>query len=50
VPTKIRSDQAKICGEGKPVDRVIYFAVTPVDTAKRHELEQHAHDEHAVQL
>ena len=50
VPTKIRADLAKICGKGEPVDRVIYFTVTPVDTARRHELQQHARNEHEVKL
>ncbi|WP_146057730.1 hypothetical protein [Streptomyces sp. SM10] len=30
IPGKIRKDLASICGQGKPVDRVIYFTVTAV--------------------
>lgn len=50
VPSKIRSDLAKICGKGEPVDRVIYFTVTPVDTAKRHELQARAREQHSIAL
>jgi hypothetical protein len=50
VPTKIRVDLAKICGQGEPVDRVVYFTVMPVDTAKRHRLIKHANDQHSVKL
>ncbi|WP_284975251.1 hypothetical protein [Arthrobacter sp. efr-133-TYG-104] len=50
VPSKIRSDLAKICGKGEPVDRVIYFTVAPVDTAKRHELQAHARELHSIAL
>jgi len=50
VPSKIRSDLSKICGNGEPVDRVIYFTITPVDTAKRHELQAHAREEHSIGL
>ena len=48
--SKIRSDLLKICGKGEPVDRVIYFTVTPLDTAKRHDLQEHARDRHSVAL
>lgn len=50
VPTKVRSDLAKICGKGEPVDRVIYFTVVAIDTAKRHDLQQHAREQHSVEL
>lgn len=50
VPTKIRVDLAKICGQGEPVDRVVYFTVMPVDTAKRHRLIKLANDQHSVKL
>lgn len=50
VPSKIRSDLAKICGKGEPVDRVIYFTITPVDTAKRHELQAHARERYSISL
>ncbi|MEO9246184.1 hypothetical protein ABDK96_00610 [Citricoccus nitrophenolicus] len=50
VPSKIRSDLSKICGKGEPVDRVIFFTVAPVDTAKRHELEAHARKQYSVAL
>lgn len=50
VPSKIRSDLSKICGKGAPVDRVIYFTIAPVDTAKRHELQAHARKEYSVGL
>lgn len=50
VPSKIRSDLSKICGKGEPVDRVIYFTVTAIDSAKRHSLQEHARDRHSVAL
>jgi hypothetical protein len=50
VPSKIRSDLSKMCGKGEPVDRVIYFTITPVDTAKRHDLQAHAREEYSVGL
>ncbi len=50
VPAKIRSDLSKICGKGEPVDRVIYFTIAPVDTAKRHELQTHAREQYSVGL
>ncbi|MGW6971874.1 hypothetical protein [Streptomyces sp. NPDC054952] len=42
VPGKIRKDLASICGQGTPVDRVIYFTVTAVPTRKRHDLIEEA--------
>lgn len=50
VPSKVRADLSKICGNGEPVDRVIYFTITPVDTAKRHELQAHARNEYSIGL
>ncbi|MCC9177673.1 hypothetical protein [Arthrobacter sp. zg-Y750] len=50
IPTKIKSDLAKIGGKGEPVDRVIYFTIRPVDTAKRHELQEHARSEYSMAL
>lgn len=50
VASKIRSDLSKICGKGEPVDRVIYFTVAPLETAKRHDLQEHARDRHSVTL
>ncbi|WP_433718216.1 hypothetical protein [Microbacterium laevaniformans] len=50
VPAKIRSDLSKISGKGEPVDRVIYFTIAPVDTAKRHELQAHAREQYSVDL
>lgn len=50
VPSKIRGDLAKICGKGSPVDRIVYFTVTPVPVSKRHELQAHAQKDYSVAL
>ncbi|MET9104057.1 hypothetical protein [Streptomyces antibioticus] len=50
VPGKIRKDLASICGQGTPVDRVIYFTVTAVPTRKRHDLIEEAARTHQVDL
>jgi hypothetical protein len=50
VPSKIRRDLATICGEGAPVDRVLYFTVAPVTVSKRHELQAHARGSYGVSL
>lgn len=50
VPTKIRSDLTAICDASEPVDRVIYFTVTPLEVAKRHELQKEARRDHQVAL
>ncbi|MER7050288.1 hypothetical protein [Streptomyces jumonjinensis] len=50
VPGKIRKDLASICGQGTPVARVIYFTVTAVPAAKRHDLIDEAARKHQVEL
>ena len=50
IPTKVRSDLAKICTDSAPVDRVIYFTVSPVNVSKRHELQKHARETHSIAL
>jgi hypothetical protein len=50
IPTKVRNDLAKICTDSAPVDRVIYFTVSPVSVSKRHELQKHARETHAIAL
>lgn len=50
IPGKIRKDLASICGQGTPVDRVIYFTVTAVPTRKRHDLIGEATRTHHVDL
>ncbi|MFK4688199.1 hypothetical protein RKD22_001134 [Streptomyces pristinaespiralis] len=50
VPGKIRRDLASICGQGTPVDRVIYFTVTAVPARKRHNLIDGAARTHQVEL
>ncbi len=50
IPGKIRKDLASICGQGTPVDRVIYFTVTAVPTRKRHDLIDEAARTHQVDL
>lgn len=50
IPGKIRKDLASICGQGTPVDRVIYFTVTAVPTRKRHDLIEEAAQTHQVEL
>src|SRR5439155_10801463 len=50
VPSKIKGDIRSICGTGEPVDRIVYFTVSPVEVARRHEVQQHARDEYDVAL
>ncbi len=50
VPSKIRADLQSICSRGEPVDRVVYFTLTPVPVGKRHELQQQARTDHSVAL
>ncbi|MFE2326909.1 hypothetical protein ACFXD5_23800 [Streptomyces sp. NPDC059385] len=47
---KIRRDLASICGQGAPVDLVIYFTVTAVPSRKRHDLIDEAARTHRVDL
>jgi len=50
IPGKIRKDLASICGQGTPVDRIIYFTVTAVPVKKRHDLIDEATRTHQVDL
>ncbi|MEV7797045.1 hypothetical protein AB0O68_34590 [Streptomyces sp. NPDC087512] len=50
VPGKIRKDLASICGQGTPVDRVVYFTVTAVSASRRHDLIDEAARTHQVEL
>lgn len=50
IPGKVRKDLASICGQGTPVDRVIYFTVTAVPVKKRHDLIDEATRTHHVDL
>ena len=50
IPSKIRNDLTKICTDSAPVNRVVYFTVTPVATSKRHELQKHARETYSVAL
>ncbi|MFK0042186.1 hypothetical protein ACIQTW_20310 [Paenarthrobacter sp. NPDC090517] len=50
VPTKIRRDLRSICTQGGHVDRVVFFTLSPVSVAKRHELQQQARDLHGISL
>jgi hypothetical protein len=50
IPSKIRADLQSICSRGEPVDRVVYFTLTPVPVGKRHELQEHARENHSVAL
>ncbi|WP_186001359.1 FxSxx-COOH system tetratricopeptide repeat protein [Streptomyces sp. IB201691-2A2] len=50
VPAKIRRDLASICGQGSPVQRVLYFTAAPVSVSTRHTLEDEARDVHQVKL
>jgi hypothetical protein len=50
IPSKIRSDLRSVCSRGEPVDRVVYFTLTPVPVGKRHELQEHARANHSVAL
>jgi hypothetical protein len=47
---KVRADLASICGQGKPVARVAFFAAQDVPVAVRHRLEAHAREAHGVTL
>ncbi|TDC99441.1 tetratricopeptide repeat protein [Nonomuraea deserti] len=50
VPAKIRRDLASICGQGSPVQHVLYFTVAPVPVSTRHTLEDEARDVYQVKL
>lgn len=50
IPTKIRNDLAKISTDSGPVDRVIYFTVSPVNVSKRHELQKYARETRSIAL
>ncbi|MFD3468102.1 tetratricopeptide repeat protein [Streptomyces sp. NPDC058682] len=50
IPAKIRRDLASICGQGSPVQRVLYFTVAPVSVGTRHKLEHEAGETHRVEL
>ncbi|PTT70797.1 hypothetical protein [Arthrobacter sp. HMWF013] len=50
VPTKIRADLGSICTQGERVDRVVFFTLSPVPVAKRHELQRQARDRHGISL
>lgn len=50
VPTKILSDLQSITSQGAPVQRILYFTVSPVAVAKRHELQTTARDAYGVAL
>ncbi|MFK0194902.1 tetratricopeptide repeat protein [Kitasatospora sp. NPDC090308] len=50
VPAKIRKDIASICGQGSPVQHVLYFTVAPVTVGARHQLENEVRDAHQVEL
>lgn len=49
VPSKVRADIASILG-GAPVSEIHFFATAPVPTAKRHELQSWARENHQVHL
>jgi tetratricopeptide (TPR) repeat protein len=50
VPDKIRRDLVSICGQGSPVERVLYFTVASVPVGTRNTLINHARDDHHVDL
>lgn len=50
VASKIQKDIRTICGAGTPVSRIIYFTVTPVAVARRHQLQAKAKKDHKVVL
>lgn len=50
VPGKIQKDIGKICGTGSAVKRILYFTVTPVPVARRHQLQKKAKKDHKVSL
>ncbi|WP_432245631.1 hypothetical protein ACRB8A_03860 [Arthrobacter sp. G.S.26] len=50
VAGKIQKDIAKICGTGSTVKRVIYFTVTPIPVARRHQLQKKAKKDYKVSL
>ncbi|MFE1193485.1 tetratricopeptide repeat protein [Streptomyces olivaceoviridis] len=50
VPAKVRKDLAAINGQGRAVDRVLYFTVAPVPVAARHALQREAREVHDVEL
>src|SRR4051812_38137258 len=50
VAAKIRRDLSAITGSGNEIRRVIYFTVTAVPVAQRHQLQSHARDTHGIEL
>lgn len=50
VPAKIVSDVQSITSQGSPVQRVLYFTVSPVPVAKRHALQATAREDYGVVL
>jgi len=50
VPSKIRSDIESITSRGTPVARILYFTLTPIPLAKRHELIAEARSNHEIDL
>lgn len=50
VPGKIQKDIGKICGTGSAVKRIVYFTVTPIPVARRHQLQKKAKKDHKVSL
>jgi hypothetical protein len=50
VADKIQKDIGKICGAGSTVKRILYFTVTPVPVARRHQLQKKAKKDHKVSL
>lgn len=47
---KIRRDLSAITESGNKVRRVIYFTITAVPVAQRHQLQSHARDTHVIEL
>jgi hypothetical protein len=47
---KIRRDLSAIAESGNEIRRVIYFTVTAVPVAQRHQLQSHASDTHGIDL
>lgn len=50
VPSKIRADLQSISSRGEPVDRVVYFTLTPIPVGKRHDLQEQARTDHSIAL
>lgn len=48
--SKVKADLEKIASQGQPVARVAYFIAQNMPVSARHELQEHAHQQHGIDL